>query len=107
MAADFMISTSRVEAFPKIVQEAMFYSLPMVLAPVFGIIEQVQDEVSALFFPPGDFLKLAEQITRIVHDAKLRSRLAHNARVSLDRLPTLDEKIKEYHTMIAEAWLSS
>ena len=105
-AADFMISASRIEAFPKVVQEGMFYSLPMILAPVFGIIEQVQDEVSALFFSPGDSKKLAEKISRICRDSKLRMKLAQNARVSLNRLPSMRDMVRDYKNIISEAWLS-
>jgi len=105
-AADFMISASRIEAFPKVVQEGMFYSLPMILAPVFGIIEQVQDEVSALFFSPGDSKKLAEQISRICRDSKLRMKLAQNARVSLNRLPSMRDMVRDYKNIISEAWIS-
>lgn len=106
LAADFMVSTAHVEAFPKVVQEGMFFGLPMVLAPVFGIVEQVQDEVSALFFPPGDDERLARQVERIVRDAALRAKLASNARVSLSRLPTIGEMLDEYGRLVREAWLT-
>lgn len=106
VAADFMVSTAHVEAFPKVVQEGMFFGLPMVLAPVFGIVEQVQDEVSALFFPPGDDEQLALRLERIVRDAALRAKLAENARVSLSRLPTIDEMLDEYGRLVREAWLT-
>jgi glycosyltransferase involved in cell wall biosynthesis len=105
-AADFMISTSRIEAFPRVVQEAMFFELPMIVAPVYGIIEQVSDEVSALFFPPGDAARLAQQIERLFWCSALRERLAANARVTLNRFPTVAEMVRFYATITQEAWSS-
>lgn len=105
-AADFMISTSRIEAFPRVVQEAMFFELPMIVAPVYGIVEQVTDEVSALFFPPGDATRLAEQIQRLLSSPSLRERLAENARVTLERFPTVAEMVSYYAETIRESWLS-
>ncbi|MGB5831926.1 MAG: glycosyltransferase, partial [Thiohalocapsa sp.] len=106
-AADFMISTSRIEAFPRVVQEAMLFELPMVVAPVNGIQEQVQDEVSALFYPSGDTTSLARQIERIVAEPGLRHRLGTNARATLDRFPSVDEMVKFYASQIEQAWLSA
>ncbi|HCS90784.1 MAG TPA: hypothetical protein DIW77_12260, partial [Chromatiaceae bacterium] len=105
-AADFMISTSRIEAFPRIVQEAMWFELAMVVAPVYGIKEQVQDEVSALFFPPGDAKSLAQQIERLAAEPELRHRLGVNARTTLDRFPSVDEMVWYYGRLTKEAWLS-
>ncbi len=105
-AADFMISTSRIEAFPRIIQEAMCFGLPMVVAPVFGIAEQVQDEVSALFFPAGDVQKLSFQLKRITSEQLLRDKLGENARASLGRFPTMSMMLDEYTKIVQEAWLS-
>ncbi len=106
LAADILISTARIEAFPKVIQEGMYFELPMVVTPVFGITEQLQDEVSALFFEPGDHQKLATQLARLTNNTSLRTRLGANARVSLDRFPMVDETAREYWRILREAWLS-
>jgi glycosyltransferase involved in cell wall biosynthesis/GT2 family glycosyltransferase len=105
-AADFLISTSRIEAFPRVIQEAMFFEVPMIVAPVYGIVEQVSDEVSALFFPPGDAARLAQQIERLFRCPSLRERLAANARVTLDRFPTVQEMVGFYEKTLWEASLT-
>jgi len=107
LAADIMISTAHIESFPKVIQEGMYFELPMVVAPAFGITEQLQDEVSALFFEPGDHRQLAVQLSRLVNDTHLRTRLGANARISLDRFPTVDGMTQEYARILREAWLSS
>jgi len=106
LASDIMISTAKIEAFPKVIQEAMFFGLPMVVAPVFGVQEQVTDEVSALYFPAGDSNKLAEQLTRLIRSSELRQHLGFNAKQSLGRFPSASDMTKEYYKIICEAWLT-
>jgi len=96
LAADFALSTSKMEAFPKVVQEAMYFGLPLVVAPAFGIAEQVEDEVSALTFPVGDVTALTAKLERIVTDAELRRRLGEGARAALARLPSMSEMVAQY-----------
>lgn len=100
VAADFALSTSRMEAFPKFVQEAMHFGLPLVVAPVFGIAEQVVDCESALFFPAGDDEALAARLTAIVSDASLRARIGRGAAQALDRLPSSREMVAEYARLL-------
>ncbi len=103
VGADFLLSTSHVESFPRVVCEAMWFGLPVVAAPVFGIREQVEDGVSALFFPPGDVAALAERLTRIVHDAPLRARLGAGAKAALGRLPTLPDAVARWQAWLEDA----
>ena len=103
LAADFALSTSRIEAFPKVVQEAMYFGLPLVVAPVFGIAEQVEDEKSALFFPPGDTGALAVQLGRIIESEALRRRLGNAARDALGRLPSMEDMVAQYGRWLREA----
>ena len=106
LSADIFLCTSRLESFPKVIQEAMYFQLPIITTPVFGIIEQVRDNVSALFYAPGDTKYLKHQIELLFRDKELRGRLGINARISLDIMPTLDEMGSEYETIFKEAYLS-
>ncbi|MDE5111268.1 MAG: glycosyltransferase family 4 protein, partial [Trichodesmium sp. St7_bin2_1] len=49
-AADIFVCTSRIESFPRVILEAMAYSLPIVTTPVFGIVEQVKPNINGLFY---------------------------------------------------------
>ena len=106
LAADILVSTSKIEAFPRVVQEGMFFGLAMVVAPVFGIVEQLQDEVNALFYKLGDFDMLARQLERLLCDERLRKNLGQKARSSLGRFPHKEQMIDEYEKLIKEAWLT-
>jgi len=106
LSADIFLCTSRLESFPKVIQEAMYFQLPIITTPVFGIIEQVRDNVSALFYSPGDTKYLKHLIELLFSDKELRERLGSNAKISLDIMPTLDEMGSEYEMLFKEAFLS-
>ena len=105
-AADIFVCCSRIESFPRVILEAMAVGLPIITTPVFGIAEQVQDNVSALFYPPGDAKALAEVIVRLIEDPLLRQRLAENTGCALDALIDFDSMIDAYAQVFREAWLS-
>jgi GT2 family glycosyltransferase/glycosyltransferase involved in cell wall biosynthesis len=105
-AADLFVCTSRVESYPRVILEAMIAGLPIITTPVYGITEQVREEVNALFYSPGDAARLAEQITRLVEAPDLRQRLADNSRYVLAGLNDFDGMITAYARVFREAWLS-
>ena len=85
LAADVFVCTSRVESYPRVILEAMAWGLPIVTTPVFGIREQVREDVNGIFYEPGDVEALAGAIARLVTDNELRARLADNATSSAQR----------------------
>ena len=107
LCADIFVLTSRLESFPVVIQEAMYFSLPIVAHPSFGIREQVINEVSALFYSSADCEELAEKLMRLATSSELRSKLGSNAKISLGRLPTTETMVKNYSDVIKEAWLSA
>ncbi|HBC3926945.1 TPA: glycosyltransferase [Vibrio parahaemolyticus] len=102
-AADIFVCCSKVESFPRVIQEAMYCELPIVTTPVFGIAEQVKDGVSALFFEKENPDELAEKMLALINDPSERERLGHNARLHLTRLPDYQHMISEYESLIFEA----
>lgn len=105
-AADVFVCTSRLESFPRVILEAMAVGLPIITAPVYGIREQVQENVNALFFQPGDAAALADIITRLIDEPLLRQKLAHNSRHALDMLTDFEAMVSAYGRIFREAWLS-
>ena len=106
LSSDVFVCSSRVESFPKVIQEAMYYELAIITTPVFGIVEQVKDETSALYYQPDDIDKLTQHIMRLSSDEVFRKQISANAKVALDILPTLDEMSSSYEEVFKEAWLS-
>jgi glycosyltransferase involved in cell wall biosynthesis len=105
-AADVFACTSRIESFPRVILEAMAAGLPIVTTPVYGIVEQVQENINALFYRPGDSGALAERLGDLVKDADLRRRLAENSRYVLDTLNDYEMMVSAYAKVFREAWLS-
>lgn len=105
-AADLFICTSRIESFPRTIQEAMCCDLPIITTPVFGIVEQVRNKVSALFYEPGDIKTLCRHIKELANDQEKRTALGSNAGIALDILPNTSDMVDSYETIFKEAWLS-
>ncbi len=98
-AADACIFTSRIESYPKAIQEAMHFKLPIISTPVDGISEQLQEGISGLFYPPGDVKKLSELITLLVTDNHMRERLGENAFSSLQKMISPEKMMKTYYQL--------
>ncbi len=103
VAADIFVCTSRLESYPRVILEAMAHGLPIVTTPVFGIREQVREDINGLFYEPGDHAALAGAIVRLVTDEALRARLARNAVPSLDSLTDFDAMVTRYGEIFIEA----
>jgi GT2 family glycosyltransferase/glycosyltransferase involved in cell wall biosynthesis len=102
-AADVFVCTSRVESFPRVVLEAMAYALPIVSTRVFGIAEQVGENVNALLYEPGDVGRLAAHLGLLIDDDSARNRLAANSPHVLATLNTFDEMVAAYGSLFREA----
>jgi L-malate glycosyltransferase len=86
MAADFFVLPSRMEGLPLAVLEAMARSLPVVVTPVGGVPEVVDDEKHGFLVPVDDDGALAGAIEKLARDPALGKRLgeAGHARVRDD-----------------------
>jgi GT2 family glycosyltransferase len=104
-ASDIAVCTSRSECYPRVVLEKMYFGLPLITTPVFGIAEQVRRDVNALFYHPGDVAQLAAHLTRLVTDAELRARLGANGPRVLRSLPSIADTVTGFHRLFLEARL--
>jgi glycosyltransferase involved in cell wall biosynthesis len=76
--ADVFVLPSHSEGSPNVVLEAMAAGVPMVAAAVGGLPEVLSDEVNALLVPKQNVSALANAITRLLSDERLRQRLVEN-----------------------------
>jgi colanic acid/amylovoran biosynthesis glycosyltransferase len=70
------------EGLPTVIVEAWLSKTPVIVSPVGGIPEVVEDERTGLVFAPGDAEALADCIERLVEQPELAARLAENGRVT-------------------------
>jgi glycosyltransferase involved in cell wall biosynthesis len=94
-----------VESFPRVVLEAMAFGLPVISTRVFGVVEQVREDVNALLYDPGDTATLAAHLEKLIADDDLRQRFAESSPHVLDTLNTFEEMAAAYGTIFREAAL--
>ncbi len=102
-AADILIFSSRIESYPRVILEALYFNLTIITTPVFGVREQVEDGFSALFYEPGDIEELANQILKLLNDDNLRLKLKENTKKQLEKLSTQEEMLDQYGEIILNA----
>jgi glycosyltransferase involved in cell wall biosynthesis len=68
------------EPFGRVIIEALALGRPVVATALGGPIEILENGVSGLLVPPGQSGELAEQITRLLRDKELSSRISAGAR---------------------------
>jgi D-inositol-3-phosphate glycosyltransferase len=79
-AADVCAVPSLTESFGLVALEAMACGTPVVGTRVGGLQMLIEDGESGLLVPAGEYQALAEQIARVLTDARLRMHLGHGAR---------------------------
>jgi len=102
-AADIALCTSRIESYPRVILEAMACGLPIITTSVFGIAEQVREEVNALFYSPHQTNVLAQHLDRLIRDDAVRARMSNESPHVLRCLTQFDEMIEAYGRVFREA----
>lgn len=74
-AADVFILTSRSEAMPYVIIEALIAGLPIIATRVGGIKEIIEDQKSGMLIPSGDQTILVKEVVRITTDPSFKARL--------------------------------
>lgn len=95
-ASDIFVLNSRYESYPRVVLEALYFGLPIVTTPCFGVNEQLNDSGAAVFYKPGDCKTLADSISHLVNNKGIRQKMAIAARQRLQQLPTYEQMLNMY-----------
>ncbi|MBY0244347.1 MAG: glycosyltransferase family 4 protein, partial [Sphingobacteriaceae bacterium] len=101
--ADMFVCSSRVESFPRVILEAMYFGLPIITTPVFGIVEQVRQNVNALFYAPDEHSVLAKHLLSLLEDEGLRKKFALNSKLIFKLITSYNDMLDDYATIFDEA----
>jgi glycosyltransferase involved in cell wall biosynthesis len=93
--AQALALSSRFEAFPYAIVEAMRAGLPVVASRVGGIPEAVEDGVTGLLAPAGDAAALRQCLARIIAEPARRAQYGASARERFLERFTLDRMIRD------------
>ena len=99
-AADMFVLASRSESYPRVVLEAMYFGLPLVVTDVFGTKEQVRDGHNGLFFQPGDVDRLTQHLETLLEDEALRERFGRAGAERFWELTTYEEMVHRYAALL-------
>lgn len=94
-AAQLFVLSTRSEALPRSVLEAMRAGLPVVASDVGGMGEAVEHGVSGLLVPPEDAKSLAASLDELLTDPALRGRFGAAGRSAYERGFRLERTVEE------------
>ena len=96
LCADLFCLTSRIESYPRVILEAMFFGLAIISTPCFGVLEQCIEHYNALYYPVGDEAKLTQCCLQLINDPKLLARFGANSRERFSSFPSYGQLLDSY-----------
>lgn len=103
LAADVFLLCSRVESYPRVVLEALAFSLPIITTPVFGVVEQIPDSADAFFYAPGDVAHLGKHMLEMANSPKARQQLSQCSRARFTEMASFDQMLQAYEGVLRDA----
>jgi glycosyltransferase involved in cell wall biosynthesis len=94
--ADVYIHATRADTFPNTVLEALACGTPVVATAVGGIPEQMEDGHTGFLVPPGDAVKMATSIQKLLENDTLRHNMSIQAATVARQRFDLERMVYEY-----------
>ncbi len=98
-ASDFFVLPSFTEGLPLSVLEAMAQRLAVIVTPVGGVPELIDDGVNGILVPVKDVAALTAALERLVGDAENRSRIAEAGFQRVSEQFSFDGMIDNYQDL--------
>ena len=102
-AADVFLLCSRIESYPRVVLEAMAFSLPIITTPVFGVVEQIPDPSGAFFYDFGDVSHLGKHMLEMANSPNARQILSQRSKARFAEMASFDQMLKAYESVLRDA----
>jgi len=94
-ALDTLVTPSRVEAFGRVLLEAMAAGTPVIASQVGGIPEVISEIDMGILIPPESPEKLAKAMVKISNDPDMRSTIIEKARARVESSFTIESHTKQ------------
>jgi glycosyltransferase involved in cell wall biosynthesis len=104
--ASVYVCSSNNESCPVTILEAMYFKLPIVTTPVFGIPEQVMENINATFYQPGQVDELTESLGDILSNKELHQSMSSASLDVLNARGGFKNMLGYYETIIEECFAS-
>lgn len=98
----FVIPSSYEDPFPRVIIEAMAFSLPVIGFRVGGIAEAVEQGVTGILSESGNTHQMGESILKLILDKSLRHSMGVAGRERVKRLFSVNEKTRDIEKIILE-----
>ena len=102
--ADVFVLASHFEGYGMVYAEAMAHGLPIVATSCGAISDTVPPEAGVLV-APGDIAALGNALKDLILDAPCRARLSRGAFEASARLPTWDQSVQQFATIVCRTTL--
>src|SRR5262249_18812002 len=93
-AMDVFVLSSLREGLPNVVLEAMALEVPVVATRIAGVPRVIRDQGDGVLVEPGSIDALAEAMSRLAHDEKVRARFAIAGRQTVHQRYSFDERMR-------------
>ena len=97
--SDIFALTSRSEAFPNGVLEAMAAGLPVVVSDVGGVSELVEHRRNGLLVRPGDVTGVTAALRELIEHPDTAAALGESARRTVDSRYSFDRMVNGFETL--------
>lgn len=87
------------EGLPNAVLESMAACRPVVATAVGGTPEIIEDGVSGFLVPPGDPMRIAERVGRLLKDPSLARKVGERGRQKVEREFTLERMVAQFRAL--------
>ncbi len=94
--ADIFLLTSNYEGWPRVVVEAAFFNLSIIMTDFSSAGEFIVNNENGIIIPINDLNSLKKAMIRLLEDKELRRRLGENAKKTISRLPDKEQTLKLY-----------
>ncbi|MDN3512675.1 MAG: glycosyltransferase family 4 protein [Candidatus Jettenia sp.] len=100
LISDIFVCNSYIESFPRVVLEAMAFSLPIIATQVYGITEQLDHKHNGILIQAGDTNALSANIVMLLENHILAHRLGSLARNKVEKEFSEEHMLKQYINLI-------